>query len=142
MGGKKKFLKSKSAYPQDSPIFLSFMRLKIKKNTKQTFFLPSVLFWKWNSTMFRWHPLIMLWLVQKCAWSAKSHSPTNVSAAAEIPAQSTIKLLSLQSRGTCMGVYIHACSRAHTHTHTHTHTCERVSDSEKEVPLGIWLQHW
>lgn len=77
--------------------------------------------------MFRCHPLIMLWLVQKCAWSAKSPVPQMCLPRQTFQPGVTISLLSLQPRRTRMCV--RAC------------TCMCVSvcvcDTEREVPLGI-----
>ncbi len=112
----------------------------IKKNAKQTFFLLSTQFSKWNRTMFRWHPLIMLWLVQKGAWSAKSPVPQMCLLRQRFQRGVTISLLPLQSRRTCMCVYI--C--AHTHTHIHTHTCScicvwvSVCESETVRKKSLW----
>ena len=63
--------------------------------------------------------------------------PTNVSAEAEIPARSYNKpaLITVQRN-------MHVCVCVHVHVHTLTCTRVSVRDSEKEVPLGIWLQHW
>lgn len=39
---------------------------ELSVNTKQTFFLLPTQFSKWNSTMFRWRPLIILFGAEVC----------------------------------------------------------------------------
>lgn len=91
---------SESALTQSyiSSIVWGFFSHKLNKITKQTFF-----FLQHNSqngtVQCRWHPLIMLWLVQKCAWSAKSSVSQMCLLRQRFQQGLTIRLLSLQSKG-------------------------------------------
>lgn len=86
--------------------------------------------------MLRWHPLIMLCLVQKCAWSAKSPVPQMCLLRQRFQPGVTISLLSLQSRGT-WSVCVCVCTSVHACTRKYMRVCVCVWDSEEEVPLGI-----
>lgn len=70
----------------------------------------------------------MMWLVQKCAWSAKSLATQMCLLRQRFQLGLTIILLSLQSRGTRMCV----CSS----THTHVSVCVCEWDSESPWAFG------
>lgn len=70
----------------------------------------------------------MMWLVQKCAWSAKSLATQMCLLRQRFQLGLTIILLSLQSRGTRMCV----CSS----THTHVSICVCEWDSESPWAFG------
>lgn len=67
----------------------------------------------------------MMWLVQKCAWSAKSLATQMCLLRQGFQLGLTIILLSLQSRGTRMCV----CALPHTHTSVCVRECEWDSES-------------
>lgn len=72
----------------------------------------------------------MMWLVQKCAWSAKSLATQMCLLRQGFQLGLTIILLSLQSRGTRM------CVCALPHTHTSVCVCECEWDSESLWAFG------
>lgn len=75
----------------------------------------------------------MMWLVQKCAWSAKSLATQMCLLRQGFQLGLTIILLSLQSRGTRMCV---CALPEYSHTHTSVCVCECEWDSESLWAFG------